>query len=237
MSSAQKGIGNNTRGAKHQLLVDRAIAQDCKTRSTNLCTAWIDYKKAYDMMPHTWILECLDLYKINRTLTAFIKNSMGLWKTTLEANSQPIADVSIKCGIYQGDALSPLLFCIGLNPLSQIITKSGFGYRFRSGTTISHLLYMDDIKLYAKNERDIDSLIHLTRIYSNDIGMTFGLDKCGQMVCRRGKMITTEGVELPEGNITDGQDSYKYLGIPQANSNHEEAARRSATAKYLQEVR
>ncbi len=94
---------------------------------------------------------------------------MRLWKTTLEVNSKPTGEVSIKCGIYQGDALSPLLFCIGLNPLSQIITKSGFGYRFRSGTIISHLLYMDDIKLYARNEQDIDSLIHLTRLYSNVI--------------------------------------------------------------------
>ncbi|TWW67382.1 hypothetical protein D4764_02G0004230 [Takifugu flavidus] len=96
---------------------------------------------------------------------------------------------------------------------------------------------MDDIKLYAKNERDIDSLIHLTRFYSKDIGMSFGLDKCGRMICRRGKVIATDGVELPEGDITDVQDSYKYLGIPQANGNHEEAARRSATAKYLQRLR
>ncbi|XP_076592755.1 uncharacterized protein LOC143324285 [Chaetodon auriga] len=92
VSRAQKGIGNNTRGAKHQLMVDGAVTQDCKTRSTNLCTAWIDYKKACDSMPHTWILECLDLYKIDGTLGAFIKNSMALWKTTLEANSQPIAE-------------------------------------------------------------------------------------------------------------------------------------------------
>lgn len=68
MSRTQKGICNNTRGAKHQLLVDRAITRDCKSRNTNLCTAWIDYQKAYDSMPHTWILECLKLYKINPTL-------------------------------------------------------------------------------------------------------------------------------------------------------------------------
>ena len=55
-----------------------------------------------------------------------------------------------------------MLFCIGLNPLSQIIPKSGYGYMFKSGVTICHPLYMDDIMLYAKNERDIDSLIHLT---------------------------------------------------------------------------
>ena len=47
---------------------------------------------------------------------------------------------------------------------------------------MSHLLYMDDIKMYAKNEQDIDILIHINRIYSNDIGMSFGLDKYGRMV-------------------------------------------------------
>ena len=110
MSGAQKGIGSNTRGAKHQLLVDRAVARDCKNRHTNLCTAWINYKRAYDSLPHKWILECLELYMI------FIQNSMGMWKITLEANLRPIAQVNIKCGIYQGDVLSPLLFCIGLRP-------------------------------------------------------------------------------------------------------------------------
>ena len=40
---------------------------------------------------------------------------------------------------------------------------------------------MNDMKLYAKNKHDIDSLIHLTRIYSNDIRMSFRLDKCGQI--------------------------------------------------------
>ena len=80
----------------------------------------------------------------------FIGNSTGLWKKTLEANSK--SQANIKCGIYQGDALSPLLFCIGLNPLSHITTKSGYGYGFQSRATIIHLLYMDDIKLYVMTD-------------------------------------------------------------------------------------
>ena len=52
------------------------------------------------------------------------------------------------------------------------------------------------------------------------------------MTAKAGKMITTEEVELLEGNIADVQDSYKYLGIPQANGNHEEASMKSATGKY-----
>jgi len=37
------------------------------------------------------------------------------------------------------------------------------------------------------------------------------------MISKRGKVIPTEGVELPESTMADVQDSYKYLGIPQAN--------------------
>ncbi len=66
---------------------------------------------------------------------------------------------------------------------------------------------MDDIKLYARNERDIDSLIHLTRLYSNNIGMSFGLDICGWIISKGGQVISAEGIELPEGNIADVQDS------------------------------
>jgi len=67
------------------------------------------------------------------------------------------------------------------------------------------------------------------RINSKDIGMSFGLDKCGRMISKRGKGIPTEGVELPEGTVAHVLDSYKYLGIPQANGNHEEATRKLAT--------
>ena len=104
MSGAQRRIGSYTRGAKQQLLIDRTVTQESKIRHTNLCTAWIDDKKVFNSIPHTWILEHLELCNINRTLRVFIMNSMKLWKTALVAKQ-----VNIKCNIYQGDA-SPL-FC------------------------------------------------------------------------------------------------------------------------------
>ena len=139
---------------------------------------------------------------------------MELWKTTLKVNSRSVTQVNIKCGIYEGDSLSPLLFCIGLNSLNQIITKSGYGYRFSSRATISHLLYMDDIKLSAKNEQDIDSLIHLTRIYNEDIGMLFGLEECGWMVARRGKVIKTDGLEVSASHILRHTDQLQVPWYP-----------------------
>lgn len=59
LSRAQEGTGSNTRGAKHQILVDRAVSGDYKTRNADLCTAWVDCKKTYDSVLRSWIVEWL----------------------------------------------------------------------------------------------------------------------------------------------------------------------------------
>ena len=60
----QKGCRKGRRGTKEQLLIDKAILKDCRKRHTNLAMAWIDYRKAYDMVPHSWIVECLEMFGI-----------------------------------------------------------------------------------------------------------------------------------------------------------------------------
>ena len=63
-------------------------------------------------------------------------------------------------------------------PLNHILRKCTAGYKLsRSQKKINHLMYMDDIKLFAKNEKELETLIHAVRIYSQDIGMEFGIEK------------------------------------------------------------
>ena len=57
LTDERKGYRKGSRGAKDQLLVDKAILKNCRRRLTNLSMAWIDYKKAYDMVQHSWILK------------------------------------------------------------------------------------------------------------------------------------------------------------------------------------
>ena len=56
---------------------------------------------------------------------------------------------------------------------------------------------MDDIKLFAKNEKVLETLLHAVRIYSQDIGMEFGIEKCAMLVMKSGKRHMTDGMELP----------------------------------------
>ena len=43
--------------------------------------AWIDYRKAYDMVPHSWIVECMSMFKIAANVRTLMESSMENWKT------------------------------------------------------------------------------------------------------------------------------------------------------------
>ena len=48
-------------------------------------------------------------------------------------------------------------------------------------------MYMDSIKLFAKNEKELETLIHVVKIYSQEIGMDFNTEKCAMLVMKSGK--------------------------------------------------
>ena len=71
------------------------------------------------------------------------------------------------------------------------------GYQFGTQrSSINDLLFMDDLKLYAKDEKQLDSLANTVQIFSLDIGMEFGIDKCGLLVIKRGRCKKSEGIKL-----------------------------------------
>ena len=71
--------------------------------------------------------------------------------------AQPI---QIGRGIFQGESLSPLLFCIALIPLTNELNRGDCGYQVhRTERKISHLLCMDDLKLLGRNESDLKNEI------------------------------------------------------------------------------
>ena len=58
---------------------------------------------------------------------------------------------------------------------------------------------MDDLKLFAKSKSQIDSLVQTVHIFSEDIGMQFGIKECGVLISERGKVIRTDGITLQDG--------------------------------------
>ena len=99
---------------------------------------------------------------------------------------------------------------------------------------------MDDFKLFAKNEKELETLIHAVRIYSQDIGMEFGIETCVMLVMKSGKQHMTDGMELPNHDkiLTLGkEETYKYLGILEADTIKQVEIKDKIRKEYLRRTR
>ena len=82
-------------------------------------------------------------------------------------------------GIWQADSLSSLFFVSAMIPLTYILRQSKPGYTFSASGKKDQsfaLQYMDNLKLYNKNEKELDSLIQTLRVFIQHIRMEFGVE-------------------------------------------------------------
>ncbi|KAL0851472.1 hypothetical protein ABMA28_007269 [Loxostege sticticalis] len=242
LAEEQKGCRQSHKGCKEQLIIDSTILKHANQHNKNLHLTYIDYKKAFDSVPHSWLIRVLQLYKINPTVITFLEDAMTKWKTTLSLTTKftkiVTEEIHIGNGIFQGDSLSPLWFCLALNPLSHLLNQTKNGYKLTNSATISHLMYMDDIKLYGKSSTDMKNLLNITANFSKDIQMTFGLDKCKTLHIHKGKILAGDYNINDEINITalDINNTYKYLGIKQNKHINHTQIKQELKTEYLRRV-
>ena len=125
--------------------------------------------------------------------------------------------------------------------LNHILRKCTAGYKLsKLQEKINHLMYMGDIKLSAKNEKELETLIHTVRIYSQDIGMEFGIEKCAMLVMKSGKRHLTDGMELANQDkirTLAENETYKYLGILETDTIKQVEMKAKIKIEYLRRAR
>ena len=72
---------------------------------------------------------------------------------------------------------------------------------------------MDDLKLYSKSKRTLDSLIQSVQIFSKDIGMQLGIDKSAILVMKKGKIVKSDGTELPNEEVIKSLEEDRAISI------------------------
>ena len=113
-----------------------------------------------------------------------------------------------------------LLFVFAVIPVKHKLRTANPGYEFQSGETKNHLLFMVDLTLYSKGERDLDSFIPTVGIFNEDIWMEFAIDICAMLVMKKGKIVKSDGIQFPNDKVIksiEEGESYKYLGVPEAD--------------------
>jgi len=126
--------------------------------------------------------------------------------------------VSIQCGLFQGDTLSPVLFCLSLNPLSLLLDTLN-GYQATATQQLNHMLYMDDLKLFAKSDVQLKTLLQAVNLFSDDVGLSFGIEKWAKLSVSRSKVNLSGGIALsPTVDVREinSGEVYKYLAFFEA---------------------
>jgi len=150
----QAGGRKKVWGTTEQLLLNKTILKEVRSKKRNLYTVWLDYRKAFDSVPREWLLHALRLAKVPEKLITAIKELTKIWAIKLHLNGTkatiPSEMIKLLKGILQGDSLSVILFILSVNPLSHLLKiLKGYSAGNDRLTNITHNFFVDDLKLYA----------------------------------------------------------------------------------------
>ena len=75
--SLKKGVW----GCTEQLLINKSNLSEVRNKKKNLITIWLDDKKAFDSIPHEWLIKSLHLAKLPEDLIRAIEHLTSQWST------------------------------------------------------------------------------------------------------------------------------------------------------------
>ena len=96
------------------------------------------------------------------------------------------------------------------------------------------------IKTFGQKRKKMETRIQTMRIYSQDIGMGFDIEKCTMLVIKSDKRHTTEGIELWNQIVikTLGEkEAYKYLRVLEADTIKQQEMKKIFKNEYLRRAR
>jgi len=144
---------------------------------------------------------------------------MQSWETCYEVRQGKKVEISeplrYRRGLLQGDSLSPVLYVLSIAPISTALRNMRMGFTLGSGTMVSHLAFMDDLRLYASKPAVLNKLVSVVKTAANDVGAVLNPDKCAEAHRSSTKMLADADVKNPSFSLITEGLTYKYLGMPQ----------------------
>ena len=123
-----------------------------------------------------------------------------------------------------------------------MLNTDGQGFKIKADTenyTLSHLMYMDDIKFYAGTKQGLEQLVQITSKFSTDIKMDFGLEKCKSMQIFMGQ-LQMEGIRTENDykviTALSEKETYRYLGVQQTRQTEHAVIKNEIKTKFTSRI-
>lgn len=166
----------------------------------NVDVIYFDFKKAFDMVPHSKLLLKLNSvgvdYKLISWLRDFLTNRTSYVKVGDALSSHHI-DVS--SGVVQGSVLGPMLFLMYINDIS-----------FTFGADVQYTLFADDLKIYGTNPSSLQSVINSIGEWAETWDMPLAVEKIRVLHLGRNNPKTHYYIS---GELIASEDVVRDLGL------------------------
>ena len=147
-----------------------------KTSGLDSHICFLDIRKAYDTVFREGLWKRLLAIGVNGKMWRVIRNIYEVVESTVILGEELTEWFSVELGLKQGCTLSPLLFLIFVEGLSQKLRKCSVGLK-AGHLSINHLLFADDLALCAGSRQEMQKLLDLVYDYSWKWRFLFSITK------------------------------------------------------------
>ena len=187
----------------------------------DLLLTFVDLEKAYDRVPRDLVYWCLRKRGVPERLVRLVKATYHGSETAVRTPHGRTKEFPIRVGLHQGSGLSPFLFIVVMDVISE---------EYRKGLPWE-LLFADDLSLAAGAEMDMQERWQKWQEGIEEKGLKVNTGKTEVMVCSR--QGTSVNITDNKGTVLKQVDKFKYLGITMsAKGGSEEAVRARVSAAW-----
>jgi len=198
------GVGDNILTALSELR-DTIAHAECSNEPT--CLLSLDFKRAFDKISHTYLLETMKAYGFSEPMCKRVYNLYTKATSSVQINGHISSSIPIRCSTRQGCPLSMMLFTICLDPFLRILddTLNDATTRRRKRRT-AVIAYADDVTIILKDPHDIQKVHEAIRLYAEASGAELNIRKSAAL-----PLGTWNTVQMIFG--VPYSDNIKILGI------------------------
>lgn len=176
---------------------------------------FIDFKKAYDMVPHAALMEKLKRIGLRGKAFRFVESLYRNSTMRVRTGHGLSKLIELLRGVRQGCPASTILFDVFINDILEGMGRMGVDVPGLRDEIIAGLLFADDLVLLATSEVMLQAMMDVISIWGDKWSMAIGAKKCGVMAffgsasnqSMLERKFTLQGEAIPVVN------SYTYLGV------------------------
>ena len=189
------------RGTVEAIFIVRQLQEKRLEGNQKLYCAFIDLEKAYDRIPREVVFWCLRKRRVPEKLVKLVEMMYRRTSTKVLTAVGETETFEVSVGLHQGSALSPFLFVLVMDVLSEEIRNE----------ELWELLYADDLIITAENEEDLQRRIVEWQEALERGGLKVNVNKTEVMVNSKEGRDRTAVQDIRDSGIKQ-VENFKYLG-------------------------